>query len=296
MEDLSRLCIHTVTTKPLSLKEAVDAYTARGVTGITVWQDALASFSDTVAGGGTAVGAAGGAAPGELRAGARRARALIRDAGLDTVSLCRGGFFPAADKGGRARALEQNITAVEVAAELGAPLVVIVPGADPALPLAESRNQIAEGMAKTADRAAALGVKLAVEPLHPMYADTRSAINTMEAANDLCDRLDHPAVGVAVDVYHLWWDPHLEEEIRRCGESGRILAFHVCDWRSPTRDLLLDRGLMGEGCIDIKGIRGWVEDAGFAGPIEVEIFSSEYWSGDQMEFLDRIVEAYKEHV
>ncbi len=290
MEDLSRLCIHTVTTKPLPLEAAVDAYAERGVTGITVWRDALAPNAPSRGPG------AGEISPRELREAARRARGLIQDAGLAPVSLCRGGFFPSADNDARAQAVDDNILAVELAADLGAPLVVIVPGADPGLPLSESRKQIIDGMAQTADRAQDLGVKLALEPLHPMYADTRSAINTLEAANDVCDQLDHPAVGVAVDVYHLWWDPHLEAEIGRCGDAKRILAFHVCDWRSPTRDLLLDRGLMGEGCIDLKRIRRWVEEAGFSGHIEVEIFSSEYWSGDQAQFLDRIVEAYREHV
>jgi sugar phosphate isomerase/epimerase len=129
-----------------------------------------------------------------------------------------------------------------------------------------------------------------------MYADARSAINTLRQANDLCDRLAAANLGVAVDVYHLWWDPDLQAEIARCGRAGRIFAFHVCDWRTPTEDLLNDRGLMGEGCIDIRRIRGWVEQAGFQGWIEVEIFSNRYWATDQHEFLAKIKQAYLRHV
>jgi sugar phosphate isomerase/epimerase len=128
-----------------------------------------------------------------------------------------------------------------------------------------------------------------------MYADSRSAINTLRQANDLCDRLAPPLVGAAIDVYHLWWDPELEEQIDRCGRAGRIFAFHVCDWRTPTEDLLNDRGLMGEGCINVHEIRGWVERNGFGGFIEVEIFSNRYWAMDQNAFLGMIKDAYLKH-
>ena len=128
-----------------------------------------------------------------------------------------------------------------------------------------------------------------------MYADTRSAINTIAQANDLAEALNSPWVGVAVDVYHLWWDPSLESEIKRCGRNNNLLAFHICDWKSPTTDMLNDRGLMGEGCIPLRKIRSWVEDTGFQGFIEVEIFSNEYWKMDQSEFLGKIVKAYKEY-
>ena len=126
-------------------------------------------------------------------------------------------------------------------------------------------------------------------------ADSRSAVNTMAQANDICARIDSPLVGVVVDVYHLWWDPDLEREIRRCGQHGQLFAFHVCDWRTPTEDLLNDRGLMGEGCINIRQIRGWVEEAGFDGYNEVEIFSDRYWAMEQEQVLERIVEAYTKH-
>jgi sugar phosphate isomerase/epimerase len=136
---------------------------------------------------------------------------------------------------------------------------------------------------------------LAIEPLHPMYADTRSAINTLAQANDMAEKLNSHWVGVAVDVYHLWWDSQLETEIMRCGKNNKLLAFHISDWKSPTVDILNDRGLMGEGCIPVRKIRSWVEATGFRGFNEVEIFSNEYWKLDQSVFLEKILTAYKAH-
>ena len=269
--DTSKLCVHTITTKPWPIETAIDRFAAHGVKGITVWRDALDGR--------------------DVAATGRR----IREAGLSVVSLCRGGFFPAETETGRQAAIDDNRRAIDEAAALGAPLVVLVCGAVPRQPLAVSRQQIQAGIEAVLPQAEAAGVKLAVEPLHPMYADSRSAINTMQQANDVCDAIDSPWVGVAVDVYHLWWDPDLEAEIRRCGEAGRIFAFHICDWKTPTEDLLNDRGLMGEGCIHIGEIRRWVEAAGFDGFNEVEIFSNRYWAGDQEAFLGKIVEAYLAH-
>ena len=270
LTDFSRLCVHTITTKPWSIEEATDRYAAAGVNGITVWRQWLDGRDIATAG------------------------EALRAAGIEIVSLCRGGFFPATDAAERQRAIDDNLKAIDEAEALGAPLVVLVCGADPGQPLAESRRQIVDGIAAVLDRAGQAGVKLAIEPLHPMYADTRSAVNTLRQANEMCDRLDSPLVGVAVDVYHLWWDPDLQSEIQRSGLAGRILAFHVCDWRSPTEDLLNDRGLMGEGCINVPEIRGWVEENGFDGFIEVEIFSNRYWAMDQGEFLEKIKRAYLE--
>jgi len=138
------------------------------------------------------------------------------------------------------------------------------------------------------------GVKLSIEPLHPMYADDRSAVNTMRQAHEICEALGSPsALGIAVDVYHVWWDPELQEQIQFAGRTGRLHAFHICDWKTPTTDLLNDRGLMGEGCINIQQISDWVDAAGFMGHREVEIFSNKWWSTDQNEFLDRIVSSYE---
>lgn len=268
LTDFSRLCIHTITTKPWSIEEATEKYATAGVRGVTVWRQWL-----------------------EGRDIARTGENL-RAAGITPVSLCRGGFFPSVDSAQRQTAIDDNLLAVEEAEALGAPLIVLVCGADPGQPLEQSRRHIVDGIRQTLDRCRQSGIKLAIEPLHPMYADTRSAINTMTMANDICDEIDDPLLGVVVDVYHLWWDPRLEHEIARCGRAGRIFGFHVCDWRSPTEDMLNDRGLMGEGCIDVRQIRGWVEEAGFNGFIEVEIFSNRYWAMDQDEFLAKIKDAY----
>jgi len=171
-----------------------------------------------------------------------------------------------------------------------------VPGADPGQSLKASRQQIREGITAILPFAEEKGIRLALEPLHPMYADTRSAVNTLAQANELAGWFRTPWLGVAVDVYHLWWDPFLEEEIARCGEMGALFAFHISDWLSPTKDLLNDRGLMGEGCIPLRRIREWMEKAGFNGFFEVEIFSDRLWSQDQEQFLKMIKKAYLEHL
>ncbi|MEP7258252.1 MAG: sugar phosphate isomerase/epimerase family protein, partial [Flavitalea sp.] len=158
--------------------------------------------------------------------------------------------------------------------------------------LIESRKQIRDGIAACLDHAKAAGVKLTIEPLHPMYAGDRSAVNTLAQANDMAEELNSDWVGIAADVYHLWWDADLENQLLRCGKNGNLSAFHICDWKTPTTDMLNDRGLMGEGCIDIKQIRGWAEAAGFKGFHEVEIFSNIYWKEDQGLFLEKIKKAY----
>jgi sugar phosphate isomerase/epimerase len=270
-DELKRLCIHTITTKPWSIEEAAKKYSAKGVNGITVWRDTLVGRN------------------------IRQTGDMLRDNGLSVVSLCRGGFFPAKEPHKRKSAIEDNLRAIEEAYELGTKLIVLVCGADPDQSLEESRKQIFDGISAILPRAEAGGIKLAIEPLHPMYADTRSAINTLSQANDMTEALKSEYVGVAVDVYHLWWDPQLEAELERCGKNNALLAFHICDWKSPTIDLLNDRGLMGEGCIPLKKIRSWVERTGFEGFIEVEIFSNEYWKTDQDTFLDNVISAYKIH-
>ena len=180
------------------------------------------------------------------------------------------------------------------AAAINAPLLVLVCGAEPSQSLSASRSQIQQGIEALIPMASELGVKLAIEPLHPMYADTRSAINTLAQANTMAESIDSDWVGIAVDVYHLWWDEMLEKEIKRCGQNGNLDAFHICDWKIHPHDMLNDRGLMGEGCINIKQIRSWVEEAGFSGFNEVEIFSTEYWEMDQSAFLEKIIKNYQE--
>lgn len=271
LKDLSQLCIHTITTKPWSIETAAKNFARVGVRGITVWRDALIGKNISETG------------------------SMLRDMNLHIVSLCRGGFFPHKDRKERMLAIDDNKKAIDEAAALGAPLIVLVCGASPGQSLNDSRKHISEGIAAIVPYAASAGIKLAIEPLHPMYADSRSAINTLSQANEMAENLHSPTVGVAIDVYHLWWDPSLQAEIKRCGDNKNIFAFHICDWKTPTTDLLLDRGLMGEGCINVKQIRGWVEEAGFNGFHEVEIFSNKWWGEDQENFLDKITKAYLEH-
>lgn len=270
---MNRCCIHTMTTKPWSLDDCARHYPAAGVGGITVWRQHLAGRDIAKSG------------------------EMLRGSGLEIVSLCRGGFFPAATNEGRQAAIDDNLRAIEEAHSLGAPLVVLVCGAVPGQPLTESRLQIADGIAAVLPAAEQAGVKLAIEPLHPMYADDRSAVNTMRQANEICDHLGSPShLGLAVDVYHVWWDDTLETQIKITGHKNRLFAFHVCDWKTPTTDLLNDRALMGEGCIPIRKIKSWVQAAGFHGYDEVEIFSTRYWSMDQTAYLHQITQAFQQHV
>jgi sugar phosphate isomerase/epimerase len=267
---LPRLAIHTMTTKQWDLPTAAEKYSAANVPGVGLWRQWLVGRS------------------------LAESRALLDDHGLKAVSLVRGGFFPGLDETERQAALDDNRRALDEAAAVGAPQVVLVCGAKPELSLAENRKQITDGIAACIDHDAAVGVKLAIEPLHPMYADCRSAVNTLGQCNDMIDQLGDEWVGIAADVYHIWWDPQLEAEIHRAG--SRIIGFHVCDWLTPTTDFLNDRGIMGEGCIDIKGIRRMVEATGFNGPIEVEIFSTRHWARDPDEFFTDIIASYYKHV
>jgi sugar phosphate isomerase/epimerase len=213
---------------------------------------------------------------------------LVKNHGLELSGYCRGGMFPAADAAGIAAADLDNRKAVDEACELNAKCLVLVVGglacstsAGKAAhkDIALSRTQVHDGIAKLLAYAKVCGMPLAIEPLHPMYAADRACINTMEQALDVCDALDPDRTGALVlpfDVYHVWWDPKLQSQIQRAGQK-RLLAFHVCDWLTPTTDLLNDRGMMGDGVIDIPKIRAWVEAEGFNGFSEVEIFSTGNW-------------------
>jgi len=255
----------------------------RGIRAISPWRDQVAAV------------------------GLERIAALLRDTGIELSGYCRGGMFPAATPQGRQAALDDNRRAVDEAKALNAACLVLVVGGLPGalsgrpdhVDLARSRTEVFDGIAATLAYAREVGMPLAIEPLHPMYAADRACVNTLEQALDICDVLDPArsgALGVVVDVYHVWWDPKLEAQIARAGRA-RLLAFHVGDWRLPTRDLLNDRGMMGDGVIDIPRIRGWVEAAGFEGYSEVEIFSAlDWWQRDGAEVLDTCIARHRSAV
>jgi sugar phosphate isomerase/epimerase len=219
-------------------------------------------------------------------AGLKDSALRLRDAGLAVTGYCRGGMFPAVDRGGRRAAQDDNRRAVDEALTLGARCLLLVVGGLPkqrdgkieSKDLAGAREMVRDGIGDLLGYARGAGMPLAIEPLHPMYAADRACVNTMEHANDLCDELG-PGVGIAVDVYHVWWDPHLAREIERAASASpsRLLAYHISDWLVPTTDLLNDRGMMGDGVIDLRLIRSWMEDGGYRGFHEVEIFSANHW-------------------
>jgi len=249
------LSLNTATVRERwGLEAIIEGCARHGIRAISPWRDQVA------------------------KAGLANVAKSIRAHGIGLSGYCRGGMFPAADDAGRQRARDDNLRALEEAVTLAAPCLILVVGGLPpgSKDIAGARRQVEEGIAWLLEAARPAGMKLAIEPLHPMYAADRACVNTLAQANDMCDRLG-AGVGVAVDVYHVWWDPALEREIARAGRAGRLHAFHVCDWLVPTADLLLDRGMMGDGVIDIPRIRGWVEAGGFAGHVEVEIFSAANW-------------------
>jgi sugar phosphate isomerase/epimerase len=251
-KDRSLLSINSMTVKPWSLVELVEGCARAGISAISPWRDIVQAH------------------------GAERAGELIRAHGMTVTGLCRGGMFTATDEAGRRAALDDNRRAVDEAAAIGAQCLVLVVGGLPkgSRNIADARSQVRDGLAALLPYACQAGVPLAIEPLHPMFAADRACVNTLAQANDLCDELGE-GVGVAVDVYHVWWDPDLAKEIARAGR--RILAYHVNDWLVPTTDLLLDRGMMGDGVIDLRAIRAMVEATGYRGHCEVEILSGENW-------------------
>lgn len=279
------LSINTATVRKqrgteVSLTRIIDQCAAHDIRTISPWRDQVA-----------AVG---------IDAVARQLRAL----GIGLSGYCRGGFFPAADKAGLQAALDDNRRAIDEARTLDAPCLVLVVGALPGAldgqphykDITRARHEVRDGIAITLEYARSVGMPLAIEPLHPMQAADRACINTLEQALDLCDELDpdHSGLlGVAVDAYHVWWDPKLAAQITRAGPQ-RLLAWHVCDWLTPTRDLLSDRGMMGDGVIELKKIRGWLEAAGYGGHAEVEIFSQlDWWQRDGDEVLATCVARHR---
>jgi sugar phosphate isomerase/epimerase len=275
------LSINTATVRAQwPLDRIIEECATRGIQAISPWRDQVAAV------------------------GLDKVAAVVRDTGMALSGYCRGGMFPAATAEGLRAALDDNRRAIDEAKTLDAACLVLVVGALPGAlagrpahkDIARARAEVADGIAATLEYARSAGMPLAIEPLHPMYAADRACVNTLEQALDLCDALDPTrsgALGVAVDVYHVWWDPKLAAQIARAGRE-RLLAFHVCDWRVPTRDLLNDRAMMGDGVIDIPRIRGWVEAAGFSGFSEVEIFSSEdWWKREGGEVLDTCIQRHR---
>jgi len=210
--------------------------------------------------------------------GLNEAARIVHENGLRVTGLCRGGMFPAADSAGRRAACDDNRRAIDEAAALGADCLVLVVGGLPegSRDIVAARIMVRDGLADVLAHARACNMPLAIEPLHPMYAADRACVNTLDQALDLCAELG-AGVGVAIDVYHVWWDPGLLAAIERAGRMKAILAHHICDWLVPTTDLLLDRGMMGDGVIDLHGFRAAIEAAGYHGPQEVEIFSAQNW-------------------
>jgi len=263
---LSRLSFNQITADHLSLPEVVERCAEAGIEWIGPWRHKLE--------------------PG--------AGELIRSAGLRVSSLCRGGFFVAGDDAERRRRDDDNRRAVDEAAGLGTDVLVLVCGGAPGPELDRARAMVIEGIERLVPYATQCGVRLAIEPLHPMMVVERSVVVTLGQANRIAERFGAGVVGVVVDVYHVWWDPGLATEIGRAGE--RILGYHVSDWLVPTTNLLAGRGMMGEGAIDLRGIRGLVEGAGYDGPIEVEVINAELAETPGAELVERVRESYLVYV
>ena len=284
MRDLSAgpslLSVNTATVrKQAGLLEIIEACARHGIAAISPWRDQVAAV------------------------GLERAARAIKDAGLKLSGYCRGGLFPATGEH-VAAARDDNRRCVDEAAALGAPCVILVagglpqfarPGSTPSKDIVGARKMIEDGIAELLAHARQARVPLALEPLHPMYAADRAAVNTLAQALDIADRLDPggTALGVAVDVYHTWWDPDLYASIARAGRAKRLIAYHVCDWLVPTRDMLNDRGMMGDGVVDLRRMRTAVEDAGYTGLIEAEIFSERWWSQPLDTVLATCVERHR---
>lgn len=265
-----QLSLNTGTTRNLTLQEAVDACSRAGIEYIGVWRDRVAEV------------------------GLENAATIIADAGLKVSSLCRGGFLTAADETDQQKALDDNRAAIREAQALGTSELIMVVGGLPAAAhvlggvgdkedkdIIAARQRVADGLAQLVPYALKHGVRLVLEPLHPMYAADRAVLSTLKQALNLASPHPVEAVGVVVDTFHVWWDPELESQIARAGAEGRLAAYQVCDFNLPIpSDALLARGMMGDGYIDFESIGKWVASAGYTGPVEVEIFNQEIFDQD----------------
>jgi sugar phosphate isomerase/epimerase len=266
MRDAGRLSFNQATAERASLREVIESCARHGVPAISIWRHKLAEL------------------------GLAQAAALVRDAGLVVSSVCRGGMFPAATAAERAARIDDNRRAIDEAATLGAEVLVLVCGGAPDRDIASAREMVADGIAAIAPYAKERGVRLGIEPLHPAFAAERSCITTMREARLISERFESANVGVVVDVYHVWWDPERAEEIARLGD--RIAGYHVNDWLVPVKNVLMNRGMMGDGVIELRRIRGEIERAGYRGPIEVEIFNEGLWEKSLDEIVKQTVERF----
>jgi sugar phosphate isomerase/epimerase len=269
MSLLPRLSFNQMTADPWSLEQAVLNCSASGIPYIGVWRH-------------------------KLGGDAEKASALIRREGLRVSSLCRGGWFSAATAEERRKRIEDNHRAIEEAALLGAPVLVIVSGPANGQTIEDARATVLDGLLEILPDAEKAGVTLGIEPLHPMYAAERSVVVTLKQANDLADRLSSAAAGVVVDVFHVWWDPDVLQQIERA--RGKIAGFHVSDWPVPLPGILMGRAMMGDGVIELQKLRQAVDATGYDGPIEVEIFNEEIWKSADEKLLERIQKSFLEHV
>ena len=251
---LDRLSLNQATVKRLGLREAVELCVRHEIPAIGLWRDRVAEV------------------------GLAAAAAAVQAAGLRVSSLCRGGFFTAADPDGRRAALADNLAALEEAAELGTGTLVLVcdDGGDPNRSVSLARRMIEDAIGSLVPAALRYGVRLGIEALHPMFCADRCVISSLGEAVDLACLFPAEAVGVVVDTYHVWWDARLADEIARAGR--RIVSFQVCDWVLPLpADTLLGRGHLGDGCIDFAAVARAVTAAGYDGDVEVEIFNEQVW-------------------
>ncbi|MEW2517852.1 sugar phosphate isomerase/epimerase family protein [Actinacidiphila alni] len=273
--DLARLSINQETVKQWSLPELAEGCAAAGIGAVGLWRAPVQEY------------------------GLRRAARLMRDHGLTVTSLCRGGFFTATDPGGRAAALDDNRAAIDEAAELETGTLVLVSGGLPPgdRDIAAARERVADAIGELAPYAAERSVRLAIEPLHPMFASDRCVVSTLGQALDIAERFPADRVGVVVDTYHLWWDDLAPAQIVRAGAGGRLACFQVADWVTPLPEgVLLGRGQLGDGCVDLRGLREQVDATGFRGPVEVEIFNPALWARDGAELVAEIADRYVRHV
>jgi sugar phosphate isomerase/epimerase len=262
----NRLSINHYSVRQLGLEQLVQACRQLGISYVGLWREQVHEV------------------------GIERARALLDESGLKVSSLCRGGFFPYDDAGQGRKSIEENRKVVDEAVALGTQLVVLVCGGIAAAGLSASREMVAAGIANLVPYAAERGIRLGVEPLHPMFAADRSVIVTLAQANELVAHFPANVVGIVVDAYHVWWDPALETEIRRA--TGRIFGFHLSDWIVPLPDILNGRGLMGDGYIELSRMAALIEQAGYHGPVEVEIFNQAWWQLPGQTALERIKERF----